>query len=263
MPTYLLTIAYDGSRFHGWQRQAGVRTVQEELERACAAIDLPDTHVEGAGRTDTGVHAFGQCAHVRIPRTFPPGKLQLALNANLPEDVAVQRARVAPDDFHARFFAGGKRYLYRVVCSPVKPAVGRPYFHWSRRAVDLDAMRRAARCLVGRHDFASFATNPGYARSRGTVRTLHHVHLFRRRSGFDFAVQGSGFLYNMVRNLVGTLLEVGYGNRDPEWVGEVLRGRDRRLAGATAPARGLYLLRVLYNADLTPAGEEPGRAGDQ
>ena len=259
VPTYLLTIAYDGTHYHGWQRQVGVRTIQEELERALARIDLAGVHVEGAGRTDTGVHAFGQCAHVRLPRVFPPEKLQLALNANLPEDIAVQRVREAPDDFHARFHAGGKRYLYRVVCSRVKPAVGRSYFHWSRRDVDLDAMRRAAACLVGRHDFASFATNPGYARSRGTVRTLHHVHLVRRHRGFDFAVQGSGFLYNMVRNLVGTLLEVGYGNRPVEWVEQVLRGRDRRLAGATAPARGLYLMRVLYAPDLSPAGEEPGR----
>ena len=260
VPTYLLTVAYDGTHYHGWQRQPGVRTVQQELEQACERIDLPGTHVEGAGRTDTGVHAFGQCAHIVIPRVFPPPKLQLALNSNLPEDIAVRRVVEAPDGFHARFFAGGKRYLYRVVCSAVKPAVGRPYFHWSRRPVDLGAMRAAAQCLRGKHDFASFATNPGYARSRGTVRTLHHVHLVRRHDGFDFVVQGSGFLYNMVRNLVGTLLEVGYGNREPGWVAEVLAGCDRRLAGATAPARGLYLLRVLYGADLSvPAGEEPGR----
>ena len=264
VPTYLLTVAYDGANFHGWQRQPGVRTVQEELEKACVAIDLGGTHVEGAGRTDTGVHAFGQCAHIKVDREFPADKLQLALNSNLPEDVAVRRAILAPDAFHARFFAGGKRYLYRVVCSPVKPAVGRPYFHWSRRAVDLDAMRRAMQCLRGKHDFASFATNPGYARSRGTVRTLQHLHLVRRRDGFDFVVQGSGFLYNMVRNLVGTLLEVGYGNRPPEWVRGVLEGADRRLAGATAPARGLYLLRVLYGDDLSvPAGEEPGRDGGE
>jgi tRNA pseudouridine38-40 synthase len=141
----------------------------------------------------------------------------------------------------------------------VKPAVGRSYYHWVRRDVDVDAMREAAQCLVGKHDFASFATNPGYSRSRGTVRTLQHVHLVKRRDGFDFAVQGSGFLYNMVRNLVGTLLQVGYGNRPPEWVREVLRGRDRRLAGATAPARGLYLVRALYARDLSPAGQEPRR----
>ena len=203
MPTYLLTIAYDGTHFHGWQRQHGVRTVQAELERACAAIDCPGVHVEGAGRTDTGVHAIGQCAHVVLARPFPDDRLQLALNANLPADVAVQAVRVAPDGFHARFFARGKRYVYRVVVGRVRPAIGRSLFHWVRRPVDLDAMRQAAKCLVGRHDFASFATNPGYPRSRGTVRSLHHVHLIRRAGGFDFAVQGGGFLYNMVRNLIG------------------------------------------------------------
>ena len=260
MPTYLLTIAYDGARFHGWQRQLGVRTVQEELEKACAAIDLPGTHVEGAGRTDTGVHAFGQCAHIRIDREFPPAKLQLALNSNLPEDVAVQKVIEAPEGFHARFYAGGKRYLYRVVCSPVKPAVGRPYFHWSRRAVDLDAMRRAMQCLRGEHDFASFATNPGYARSRGTVRTLQHLHLVRRRDGFDFVVQGSGFLYNMVRNIAGTLLDVGRGRLEPGAVARALASGQRTDAGPTAPAEGLYLLRVLYDEPLFP-GRDAGLRG--
>ncbi|MBL8747643.1 MAG: tRNA pseudouridine(38-40) synthase TruA [Planctomycetes bacterium] len=258
MATYLLTISYDGSRYHGWQRQAGFPTVQEEMEKALAAIDCPGVRVEGAGRTDTGVHAIGQCAHVVLPRPFPPERLQLALNANLPEDVAVQRVRSAPDGFHARFHARGKRYVYRCLVSRVRPAIGRQYYHWVRRAVDVAAMRAAAACLRGTHDFASFAANPGYTRKRGTVRRLDHVHLVGRPGGFDFAVQGSGFLYNMVRNLVGSLLEVGYGNRPPEWFAEILAARRRSLAGPTAPAAGLYLQRVLYGRDLAPAGREPG-----
>jgi tRNA pseudouridine38-40 synthase len=262
VPTYLLTIAYDGTRYHGWQRQAGHATVQEELERAFAAIDCPDVHVEGAGRTDSGVHAIGQCAHAVLRRPFPIERLPLALNAHLPEDIAVQRVRAAPDGFHARFHSRGKRYAYRCLVSAVRPAIGRSLYHWIRRPVDLARMREAAQCLRGEHDFASFATNPGYPRKRGTVRTLHRVHLVHRPGGFDLVVQGSGFLYNMVRNLAGTLLEVGYGNRPPEWVAEVLAARDRRTAGATAPARGLYLLRVLYANDLSPAGREPGPADD-
>lgn len=258
MPTLLLSIAYEGTRYHGWQRQAGVATVQEELEKAFAAIDCPDVHVEGAGRTDAGVHARAQAAHVVIDRAFPRDRLQLALNANLPEDIAVQAVREAPTGFHARFHARGKRYAYRCVVTSVRPAIGRDFFHWVRRPVDLEAMRAAAQCLRGTHDFAAFAANPGYRRKRGTVRTLHHVHLIERPSGFDFVVQGSGFLYNMVRNLVGSLLEVGYGNRPPEWMAAVLASRRRSEGGPTAPARGLYLLGVLYAKDLSPAGTEPG-----
>ncbi|MCA8950436.1 MAG: tRNA pseudouridine(38-40) synthase TruA [Planctomycetes bacterium] len=260
MPTYLLTIAYEGTHYAGWQRQRGRLTVQECVERAFAAIDCPGVHVEGSGRTDAGVHALAQCAHVRLPRPFPAERLPLALNANLPQDISVRAARAVPDDFHARFCARGKRYLYRCVVSSVRPAIGRALCHWVRRPVDLHAMRRAAQCLLGRHDFASFATNPGYPRKRGTVRTLQRVHLVRTAAGFDFVVQGDGFLYNMVRALTGTLLEVGYGNREPDWLRQVLEARDRRAASTTAPAAGLYLVRVLYAPDLSP-GLEPG--GDE
>ena len=258
MPTYLLTIAYHGTHFHGWQQQSGLRTVQAELERAFAAIDCPHVHVEGAGRTDAGVHALAQAAHARIERDFAPERLLSALNTNLPDDVAVQRVVKAPDTFHARFHAAGKRYVYRCLCASVRPAIARDLYHWVRRPVDLAAMRQAAACLLGRHDFAAFASNPGYPRKRGTTRTLHHAHLCRRSNGFDFAVQGGGFLYNMVRNLMGSLLEVGYGNRSPAWFHGVLAGGDRRAAGPTAPPHGLYLQRVLYAPDLSPAGDEPG-----
>jgi len=258
VPTYLLTIAYDGTHFHGWQIQARHRTVQAELERAFAAIGCDGVRVEGAGRTDAGVHAIAQCAHVRLPRAFPVDRLALALNTNLAADVAVQAVREAPPDFHARFHARGKRYAYRCLSSPVRPAIGRSLYHWTRRPIDFAAMRAAATCLRGTHDFAAFATNPGRPRIRGTVRTLHHVHLLHRPGGFDFVVQGNGFLYNMVRNLVGSLLEVGYGNQPPAWLAEVLAARERRRTGPTAPASGLYLLRVLYAPDLSPAGVEPG-----
>ncbi len=259
VPTYLLTIAYHGTAFHGWQQQGTLRTVQQAMVNAFAAIDCPRVHVEGAGRTDAGVHAFGQCAHATIKRAFPPDRLLMALNSNLPDDVAVQRVQLAPDGFHARFHARGKRYVYRCASARIRPAIGRDLFHWVRRPVDLVAMRTAAQCLVGRHDFASFASSSGYPRQRGTVRALHHVHLLARPAGFDFVVQGGGFLYNMVRNLVGTLLEVGYGNRPPTWFKEVLMARERKAAGPTAPPHGLYLLAVLYAKDLSPAGDEPGR----
>ncbi|MBK8101156.1 MAG: tRNA pseudouridine(38-40) synthase TruA [Planctomycetes bacterium] len=257
MPTYLLTIAYDGLPYAGWQRQAGQDTVQERVERAAVQISGGPIHVEGAGRTDAGVHALAMAAHVVLPRVWEPGSLRLAMNANLPPDIAVQAVQPAPDGFHARFHAKGKRYVYRVVASPVRPAIARGYYHWVRRAVDLPAMRAAAALLRGRHDFASFATNPGYVRRHGTVRTLQRIHLVQRRHGFDLCVQGDGFLYNMVRTIAGTLLDVGLGRRSPAWVGDVLAAADRRRAGATAPAGGLYLLSVLYEPQLLPAEPAP------
>jgi len=257
VPTYLLTIAYDGSRYSGWQRQARVETVQGCLEQAFAELAFPNQHVEGASRTDARVHAIGQCAHVILPRPFPAHRLARALNSYLPDDIAVQEVREAPDGFHARYFARGKRYVYRCYVSEVRPAIGRSLYYWVRRPVDLEAMRRGAQYLVGRHDFKAYATNPGYRRKRGTVRTLQRVHLIERPQGFDFAVQGDGFLYNMVRTLTGSLLLVGLGHRSPEWIGEVLESKDRRLAGPTAPAEGLYLTRVLYAPDLSMARAEP------
>jgi tRNA pseudouridine38-40 synthase len=259
VPTYLLRIAYEGTAYHGWQQQPNGPSVQAAIARALEAIACPGVHVEGAGRTDAGVHALGQCAHVRLPRPFAPERLRAALNTHLPQDIAVQEVREAPPDFHARFHARGKRYVYRVCIAPVRPAIGRNLFHWVRRPLDLEAMRQAAQCLRGRHDFASFATNSGHPRKRVTIRTLQRVHLLQRPHGFDLALQGDGFLYNMVRSIVGALIEVGLGNRPPAWLAEVLAAKRRSAAAATAPAAGLYLLRVLYNRDLSSAGVEPSR----
>ncbi len=253
MSTCLLKIAYDGTHYSGWQRQLGEATVQQRLEEALVTIFGTRVVVEGAGRTDAGVHAFGQCAHVVLPRPFPVAQLVPALNGNLPDDIAVRSARAAPDGFHARFCAIGKRYAYRCVTSRIRPAVGRGYYHWVKRPLDLDAMREGAKFLVGKHDFAAFATNPGYERKRGTVRTIQSLRIARRTWGFDLVVQGDGFLYNMVRAISGTMIDVGTGRLSPQNVGEILASCDRREAGPTAPACGLYLLRVLYPDPLTPA----------
>lgn len=246
MPTYLLTIAYDGTAYAGWQRQAGVDTVQQRLETAAAVVFGEPVHVEGSSRTDAGVHALGMAAHLRPPRAMPEAALAAALNGNLPQDVTVRRARLVADDFHARFQARGKRYVYRMVVGRERPAIGRNYYHWVRRPLDLAAMRTAAQALRGRHDFATFATNPGYERKHGTVRTVRHLHLLRRPWGLDLCIQGDGFLYNMVRAIAGTLIAVGSGRRSPQWVADILLARDRRAGGATAPAAGLYLVSVLY-----------------
>ena len=243
---YLLTISYDGVAFAGWQRQEGFDTVQLRLEEAALALVGEPVVVHGAGRTDAGVHALRQAAHLRIPRAFEPGKLLMALNGNLPPEVRVAAVRRIPPGFHARFSAIGKRYVYRCLISRIAPVFERGRCHWIRRACDLDRMRRAARHLRGEHDFAAFATNPGYERKRGTVRRIDHLHVLRRGRGFDIAVQGNGFLYNMVRTIAGTLIEVGVGKREPDEIATILASRDRCLAGENVPAEGLYLLRVLY-----------------
>jgi tRNA pseudouridine38-40 synthase len=245
----LLTVAYDGSHLAGWQRQAGVATVQEHLETAFAQLFGQHLHVEGAGRTDAGVHALRQRAHVDLPRPWQLPVLLKALNANLPAAVAVRSVREVAADFHARFDAVGKRYAYRFLCGPQRVVVMRQYFHWARCDLDVAAMRAAAAHLVGEHDFASFATNPGYPRKRGTVRRIDHLHVPAKRHRVDVVVQGNGFLYNMVRTIAGVLLEVGAGRRTPADVAAILAARDRRAAGATLAPGGLYLLRVLYRDD--------------
>ncbi len=244
----MLTIAYDGSAYAGWQRQAGQDSIQARLEDAVREITATDAAIHGAGRTDAGVHALRQCAHVDLDWKAGADALRRALNAKLPEDIAVREARDVPDVFHARFSATGKRYVYRVRASRDRPVHERSFCAWIRVPLDVDAMRRAARCLVGEHDFAAFATNPGYPRQRGTVRRIDRLHVVRRRAGFDLFVQGNGFLYNMVRTIAGTLIWVGKHKLEESDVADILASCDRRRAGPNAPAQGLFLQRVLYGS---------------
>ena len=238
-------IAYDGSKFFGWQRQAGFESVQEALETALESLLGTHAVVHGAGRTDTGVHALGQVAHFHLASELDDDRLRHALNAHLPEGVVVRRLETCADDFHARFHARGKRYAYRVATCRFRPPFGRAYTHWVRDPLDLAAMRRAARELVGRRDFASFAS-AGSPRV-DTVRTVRDVRLCARREWFALVVEGDGFLYNMVRTIAGTLLDVGRGKLQVDDVPRILAARDRRAAAATAPPEGLYLLSVLYD----------------
>ena len=240
-----MTLAYDGRPFFGWQRQAGFRTVQEEVERTLERVTGSKTSVTGASRTDAGVHSLGQTANFRTESSLSVEVLQRALNACLPREIRVLSMGNAPPEFHARYHATGKRYAYRIYRGAVAPPFGRGYFAHVRHELSLEAMREAAALMVGRKDFAAFSTNPGYPR-KSTVRTVKAVHVLPRGNFLWIFVDGDGFLYNMVRTMAGTLVDVGRGRFRPGDVEEILASRDRRRAGPVLPARGLFLVRVFY-----------------
>jgi len=240
-----LTIAYRGTDFSGWQRQTARRTVQECLEVALEKIWRQKISLQGSGRTDTGVHAMGQVASFNAPRLHVAHVLQRALNANLSRDVRVVACRLVSPAFHARFDAVEKTYRYLVWNHLVQdPFAWDTHWHVPR-PLDPVAMRRAARCLLGKQDFASFTSNPGYERA-STVRTMRRASITRQGPVWTFRFTADGFLYRMVRNLVGGLVKVGQGKMTAEEFSGVLRGRSRSLAPANAPACGLYLMQVKY-----------------
>jgi tRNA pseudouridine38-40 synthase len=241
-----LTFAYDGSAFHGWQRQPGVRTVQGTIEEVARRVLREPLDVVGASRTDTGVHAVGQAAHLLLTGRIPTGKIQPALGHRLPEDIALVEGALAASDFHAIRDAIGKTYRYRLHAELRRPvALLQHRYAWHIwHPLDLDAMRDAAGRLCGTHDFTSLATS-GSPRENN-VRTITRLEVTRVGPEVQIEVEGNGFLYNMVRNLTGTLVDVGRGLRPPERIDEILAARDRRAAGPTAPPHGLCLLQVHY-----------------
>lgn len=237
-------LEYDGTNFAGWQQQAKGRTVEAELKRALKAITGKDTTVYAAGRTDAGAHAEGQVANFHTDGRISPKRLMAALNARLPDDVAVLSAVSVPEDFHARYSARWRRYRYRYLDRPARPALERGRCWHTRQRLDVEAMSKAARALVGKHDWTSYcsASEPADAR----MRELRSARVSRRGELVELELVAEGFLRGMVRSIAGALAEVGRGNRPPEWVGEVLQAKDRRQAPRTAPAGGLTLMEVIY-----------------
>lgn len=264
MPRNLqLILAYDGSGFHGWQRQAGVRSVQGEVEATLRPILRHPLTAHGASRTDAGVHARGQCAHVPTDCTIPIENLRRAVAHHLPPDLALVHLRDVAVDFHASRSALCKLYRYRLYAAPERPvehhAAGFTYHVWY--ALDEERLREAARRLVGRHDFQGFAT--AGSPKQTTVRTIQSVEVSRagREIRIDFV--GDGFLYNQVRNMVGTLIEIARGRWPIERIDEVIAARDRRLAGPTAPAHGLCLEWIRYPRLAPAAGPARVPAGGE
>jgi len=244
------TIAFDGTAYQGWQRQKTGVGVQEKVEQALARLFPAAPILHGSSRTDAGVHALGLTAHADIPAAecrIPMRRLPLALNAHLPEDIRVLEARRCPPGFHARFSATGKEYRYQVWNRPAMNPLLRTQAWHVPRALNLEAVRRAAQAFAGKHDFLAFSANPGYAR-RFTARTIYECSVRRRGGLWTFVIRGDGFLYRMCRGIVGTLVQVGLGRFAPEDIPAMLASRDRRLAGMSAPPHGLILWRVFYGS---------------
>jgi tRNA pseudouridine38-40 synthase len=244
-----LVLSYDGSEFNGWQTQPGFRTVQETVEAAIAKLTQdPQVRLNASGRTDSGVHAVGQVANFRTESSLASERFLRGINANLPDDVSILSAEEKPLSFDANRDAVRKLYRYVIHDGPVAMPFLRKYVARSRHPLDVGAMSRAARCLVGTHDFRCFETEwPNRATS---VRTITHLRISRFGEYIWIDVEADGFLYNMVRAIAGTLMNVGRGYWPESQPQAILEAGDRTLAGPTAPAQGLFLMRVVYEAEM-------------
>jgi len=268
MTTFKITLAYDGTDYVGWQRQANGVSIQALIEDALRELDGRDVTVTGAGRTDAGVHAFGQVAAFTIARELEPDSVARALNAHLPQAIRVIGAEEAPAGFHPRFGARAKTYRYRIWNDEVMSPFDRGYAWHIPGALDVDAMAAAARLVEGRHDFAAFqATGSSVATTEREIFASLILRQAQDERSADplvvslsnhepvvvYEVSGSGFLRHMVRIIVGSLVEIGRGRQPVEWIGDAIAGRDRAGAGPTAPPHGLFLVRVDYG-DALAAG---------
>lgn len=241
---YKLTIAYDGSRYYGWEHQPDKPTIQGKLEDVLSRMTDAPVDVIGAGRTDAGVHAKAMTASAVLDTALSPEDIRDYMNRYLPDDICVREVRAASERFHARYKAVGKTYCYTCYIGALKPVFDRKYVLTLDGVPDVAAMQRAAALLVGEHDFKSFCGNPKMKKS--TVRLVDSIEIVQKRDYLYLNFHGTGFLQNMVRILVGTLLEVGFGKRPAEQMPAILESRDRTQAGYTVPPQGLCLVKVDY-----------------
>lgn len=235
-----MVVAYDGTNYHGWQVQNNGITIESELNRCLTELLGEPIDVIGASRTDSGVHALGNIAVFDTDHQMPAEKISYALNQRLPEDIRIQRSEEVPLNWHPRYVKSRKTYEYRICRGEFPMPLKRLYSHFFYAELDVDKMQEAASYLEGEHDFKSFCQ--AGAQVENTVRTIYSLQVEEQDADLVIRVCGNGFLYNMVRIIVGTLLEVGQGRRSPESMAEILKARDRAAAGATAPAKGLTLI---------------------
>jgi len=245
MPNFKITIEYDGSAYHGWQRQAEDRTIQGDIENALMTMTGGRIPLTGSGRTDAGVHALSQVANFRCESSLTPENFLQGLNSLLPEDIVITSCKAVPEKFHARYDVKTKVYHYRILNRLLPAAISRQYAWHIRKKLDLSTMREALRRIIGNHDFKAFEGS-GSPRT-STVRCIINADLVKR--GDDYlvlSIEGDGFLKFMVRNIVGTLVDVGLDKITIDDFTRILVSKDRNLAGITAPAHGLFLMEVKY-----------------
>ncbi len=242
---FKLIIEYDGTRYHGWQRQKDDRTIQQEIEQALSTMTARQVTLNGSGRTDAGVHAFGQVANFRCETDLTPEVFQKGLSSLLPDDIVIQDCRLVDESFHARYDVKSKIYHYKILNRKVPTAIGRQYAWFIRRRLDTAAMRSAISHIIGSHDFKSFE-GTGSPRSH-TTRNVMAAELIENNDGsIIFKIEADGLLRYMVRNIVGTLVDVGLGKITPAEFKDILESKKRSNASATAPAHGLFLMEVRY-----------------
>lgn len=254
MKNILLTIEYDGTNFHGWQKQPGRRTVQGELEKVLAMVCNTEISLNGTSRTDAGVHALGQRASFKAEFGIPVQRISLAANNLLTggmNSLAIGDARIKeviemPLGFHARYDAKGKTYIYKILNQEEICIFDRNYCYQIRKPLDVEAMKEAAAKIVGIHDFKCFQA-AGSEEKATTVRRITEIKISKEENSINIEVTGDGFLYNMVRIITGTLVEIGLGKKFPKDIPRIIESLDRRNAGHTAPPQGLYLARVYYD----------------
>ena len=243
----LLKIAYDGTAYSGWQVQKNAPSVQQTLQKAIEEYVGHDIQLTGASRTDAGVHAIAQMAVFDTDKCLDMYKTPFAINARLPEDIAVQEARIVPDTFHPRYLAHEKVYRYRILYSMMPLPTERFFSYHVYGELSVDAMRSAAQYLKGKHDFRSFC--PAKTEMEDTVRTIYDIDVSQHDSFIDIIVSGNGFLHNMVRIIAGTLIDAGRGKFAPEDMIRIIEARDRNAAGHTAPPQGLTLMEIRYDTE--------------
>lgn len=247
MQTLSMLVQYDGSGYHGWQRQSRMKSVQQTLEKTLSKVFNQTIQIDGSGRTDAGVHALGQCISFKVDLTMPIENVKFVVNRCLPNDIYVKSVTVKSDDFHARYCSIGKTYVYKIYTNEARsPFLDKYNFHFAH-ALNETAIREAMHYFVGTHDFKTFMASG--SSTEHTIRTIYHFDLEVSDNNFIFTITGDGFLYNMVRIIIGTLLHVGTGKISASDIPSILVSGDRNRSKYTAPAHGLYLESVYYSEE--------------